>query len=277
MKARVRVANPHAARASGDRWLFGYADIVTLLLAVFASLYAAETAAPEAAGGGSDTPVAVDISAAGNPSTSPAPAAVESVELVGHAADEALPSAPDIRAAPPESAASDAVVAPAAAVEPLDSLVAAFSDVTGEADALPGLEVISSSRGVVISLPEAGSFPPGSADLSPRAVQVMADLAERLRDLPNLIRVEGHTDDVPIATDRFASNWDLSTARATRVVALLIDHGLAPGRLAAAGYGEHRPRRPNVDPASRARNRRVDIVVLDPATAASEDPGETLP
>jgi chemotaxis protein MotB len=103
----------------------------------------------------------------------------------------------------------------------------------------------------------------------------MLDLAAQLRTVPNVIRVEGHTDDVPIHTPQFNSNWELSTARATTVVQFLIDAGrLDPTRLSAAGYAEYRPRLPNDSPESRARNRRVDIVVLDPATAGREEPQE---
>ena len=87
------------------------------------------------------------------------------------------------------------------------------------------------------------------------------------------LRVEGHTDDVPIQTGRYASNWELSTARATTVVTYLLqDAGLAPERLSAAGYGEFHPRAPNTSPENRARNRRVDVVILRPETIASEEP-----
>jgi chemotaxis protein MotB len=242
MKRRPVAPNPHAARVSGDRWLFGYADIVTLLLAVFASLYASGL-----------------TTAAEPPADPPAPEPV-----VEQPAPEPLDSAPehlDIDEEPVE----------------VPELVHLFEDLTDETAALPGIEMTTNSRGFVISLPEAGSFPAGSAELSPAAIAVMADLAERLRDVPNAIRVEGHTDDVPISTPQFASNWALSTARATRVVELLIDEGIDPGRLAVAGYAEHRPRLPNDSPSARARNRRVDIVVLDPVTAIGEDPQGAMP
>lgn len=231
MKRRVALPNPHAARAAGDRWLFGYADIVTLLLAVFASLYATGR-----------------VSSAEPP---PAPVAEVPVEVTE------TPAAPE----------------PAEAAVPVSELAVVFEGVVGEGVSLPGIELTSSARGLVISLPEAGSFPAGRADLSGAAMVVMADLAARLHDLPNVIRVEGHTDDVPIATSQFASNWDLSTARATRVVEFLIEEGIDPGRLAAAGYAEYRPRLPNDTPDARARNRRVDIVVVDPVTAGREEPG----
>jgi chemotaxis protein MotB len=211
-------------RASGDRWLFGYADVVTLLFACFASLYAARIAPPAVA---AEAPARIIA-----PTPPPAPA-------------------------PPVPSA----------------LEKALESVLGREGTLPGVEVASSTRGLVISLPEAGSFPAGRAELSAQARNVMLDLAEQLRGLPNLIRVEGHTDDVPIHTPQFASNWELSTARATTVVQYLIEAGgLDPARLGAAGYAEYRPRLSNDSADARARNRRVDIVVLDPAAASTEEP-----
>lgn len=228
MRRTVLAASPHSVRASGDRWLFGYADIVTLLFACFASLYAAGFT-PVTAAAVVVEPLPVDQT----------PVAIEQ---------------------PVE-------------VEPPSALALAFEQVIGDQVDLPGVEMTSGSRGLVISLPEAGSFPPGRAELSDSARAVMTDLADRLRDLPNIIRVEGHTDDVPIATPQFASNWDLSTARATRVVEFLVDEcAIDPARLAAAGYAEHRPRLANATPEARARNRRVDIVVLDPVIASREEP-----
>ncbi len=94
-----------------------------------------------------------------------------------------------------------------------------------------------------------------------------------LTTLPNAVRVEGHTDDTPIKTTRFASNWDLSTARATRVVAyFIVNTGIAPNRLSAAGYSEYHPRAVNSTVDGRARNRRVDIVILNASTATAEEP-----
>jgi len=231
-------------RASGDRWLFGYADIVTLLFACFASLYAANVA----------------------PAATPEPADSQDKTAVARAAVTPVPAVPPPAAAPHDTR-------PAASVEL--QIKDRLAIVIGQSDSvMPGLELTGSNRGVVISLPEAGSFPPGRAEFSAAGRRVMLDLAAALRDLPNLIRVEGHTDNVPIHSGLFASNWELSTARATRVVQFLIDEcGLDAVRLSAAGYAEHRPRVPNDTPETRARNRRVDIVVLDPAAATLEEPG----
>jgi chemotaxis protein MotB len=234
-RRRVISVSPHALRASGDRWLFGYADVVTLLFACFASLYAAKLAAPVTTVS-ADAPISTDAPAAAAPVT------------------PAAPPAPIVAATPEPS--------------PLER---ALESVLGRDSNLPGIEVATSTRGLVGSLPEAGSFPAGRAELSDAARTVMLDMADQLRPLPNQIRVEGHTDDVPIHTALFASNWELSTARATTVVQLLIEAGgLDPARLAAAGYAEYRPRLPNDSPDHRARNRRVDIVVLDPSAAGQE-------
>jgi chemotaxis protein MotB len=90
-------------------------------------------------------------------------------------------------------------------------------------------------------------------------------LVERLRTMPNEIRVEGHTDNIPIATALYPSNWELSSARATTVGRYLVEHSeVAPRRISAAGYGEFRPVAPNDSREGRARNRRVDLVVLFP-------------
>ncbi len=115
-------------------------------------------------------------------------------------------------------------------------------------------------------------FPSGSARLSPGAVEVIERLAEVLRPFPNPIRVEGHTDNRPINTVAFFSNWELSAARAGSVVHVLSRHGIDPSRLAVIGYGEHRPVATNDTPEGRNANRRVVIVIL--STDPERDPDE---
>lgn len=105
-------------------------------------------------------------------------------------------------------------------------------------------------------------FPSGVATLSPSAREVLLRLAQVLRPFPNAIRVEGHTDNVPINTAAFPSNWELSAARAASVVHLFTRAGLDPARLAVIGLGEYRPIDSNETPAGRNANRRVLLVVL---------------
>jgi chemotaxis protein MotB len=120
-------------------------------------------------------------------------------------------------------------------------------------------------RGLVISLGEGGFFDSGSDQLKPEGLVLLDKIATGLTSSPNLIHVEGHTDNVPISNPRFPTNWELSTARSTAVVAYLITQfGFAPNRLTAAGYSQYRPVAVNDTEEGRARNRRVDIIVLNP-------------
>ncbi len=147
------------------------------------------------------------------------------------------------------------------------------------------VSVREEERGLVISFQETVLFPRGSADLTPEARRVIAVVGKTLRNLPNYIRVEGHTDDLPISTPRFPSNWELSAARATTVVRELITtSGIPPARLSATAYAEYRPRLPNTSEANRQRNRRVDILVLrstfkevEPLPGRRGSPGEGAP
>jgi chemotaxis protein MotB len=135
------------------------------------------------------------------------------------------------------------------------------------------LELIEDRRGLVLAVPEAFAFDAGRAELSRNSEALMDRVGRVLIDLPNAVRVEGHTDDTPIRNARFASNWDLSTARATRVVAyFIVNAGIRPSRLSAAGYSEFHPRAANATSEGRARNRRVDIVILNLSTRTAEEP-----
>lgn len=126
-------------------------------------------------------------------------------------------------------------------------------------------------RGVVIHFTDRVLFDLGKAELKPEAKEVLQLVAQELKAWPNHIRVEGHTDNLPIRTAPYPSNWELSTARATEVLRYLIDvGGLAPERMSAAGYGEYRPIAPNDSEEGRAKNRRVDIVLLRSGLEVSE-------
>jgi chemotaxis protein MotB len=105
-------------------------------------------------------------------------------------------------------------------------------------------------------------FMSGSAELFPEALPILGELAEILKDLPVRVHVEGFTDDLPISTPVFPSNWELSTGRASSVLRLLADRGFDPTRMAAIGFGEYRPIAENDTPEGRQQNRRVVIVVL---------------
>jgi chemotaxis protein MotB len=113
-------------------------------------------------------------------------------------------------------------------------------------------------------------FPSGVANLSPQALAPLRDLANILAGFANPLRVEGHTDNVPIATAEFPSNWELSAARAASVARLLIDTGIDPHRLAISGRGEFQPEASNATEEGRNHNRRVKLIVL----GAEEEGGD---
>lgn len=119
-------------------------------------------------------------------------------------------------------------------------------------------------RGLVVSIVSEGVlFDPGSADLRPEGRAVLDGLIGPLKAAKNRISIEGHTDNRPISTARFPSNWELSTARASSVLRYLITaHGMDPSRLSASGYGDQQPVAPNTDDAGRGKNRRVDLAIL---------------
>ena len=229
---------------SHERWLVSYADFITLLFAFFTTMYAIST---------------VDARKLSS--------MVESMNEAFDSRGIAVP-APD--AAPPRRADGKSVARPTPEEEERRLAAAIRERLAGTA-----VDVEIDRRGIVVSLREAGSFPTGSADLAPAAREILAGLSSTVGDDPGTkLRIEGHTDDVPIQGGRFRSNWELSTARATSVVTFLVEQaGVSPQRLSAAGYGEFHPRVPNVTPADRARNRRVDIVILYDGTAQAEEPG----
>jgi len=117
--------------------------------------------------------------------------------------------------------------------------------------------------GLVISLREVGFFESGSAQMKSTSQAAFDRIAGILRQRDYRLRIEGHTDNVPIHNSQFASNWELSTSRATEIVRLLIvREGFSPARLSAAGYAEYHPVAANLTPEGRGINRRVDIVIL---------------
>lgn len=123
--------------------------------------------------------------------------------------------------------------------------------------------VETSERGIIVHFTEGVLFDLGRAELKPEAKAVLHQVFDVVLQWPYQIRIEGHTDNWPIDTLRFPSNWELSTARAARVVRFAIDErSVSPDRLSAAGYGEYRPIASNATPEGRSKNRRVDIVLI---------------
>lgn len=154
----------------------------------------------------------------------------------------------------------------------------AVNDTLAKTVEAEGVTVIPEEGKLRILLPDALLFESGHAEIRWEGQVVLRSLAVRLNKMPGEIEIQGHTDDRPITgslTQRYPTNWELSTARATSVVRLLIDQAQVPAtRLSGVGYGEHRPIAPNDTPEGRARNRRIEMVVeTRVAETASADGG----
>lgn len=152
--------------------------------------------------------------------------------------------------------------------EQVRSALAGFIEKEGLASRV---EVTEDSRGLVVRLADSVLFDLGRADIRPEARGILDKVAGLILIIPNHIRIEGHTDNLSINTERFPSNWELSTGRASAVIRYFVEkHSVPPTRLSAAGYGEFRPVAPNDSEENRRKNRRVDIVILKLSNSKSE-------
>ncbi|MFO7325821.1 MAG: flagellar motor protein MotD [Pseudomonadota bacterium] len=228
----------HEEGENHERWAIPYGDLVTLLLAFFVVMYSISQVNE-----GKYRILSDSLNAAfrGEPTT------FEPVQ-VGHQAATTVAAPlvqlpPDLRTMAMRQIAAEL----AEAMHPL---------------IIQGLVDVEYGNGkVTIAIRSDILFALGSATPSPEAQEVARLLGQVLRNFPVDIRVEGHTDNVPVVSGRYKSNWELSAARAASVVHLLISGGVAPERLYAVAYGEHRPVLPNDTVDGRNANRRVVLVV----------------
>jgi chemotaxis protein MotB len=130
------------------------------------------------------------------------------------------------------------------------------------------VRVVQSDLGVRVEIDASLLFAPGDARLQEESSKVLESVAQVLKNTDHAIQVEGHTDNIPIVTEKFPSNWELSAVRASSVVRLLIANGLGATRLTAVGYGENRPLESNDSEEGRKHNRRVTVMIL----SASDTP-----
>jgi chemotaxis protein MotB len=246
----VRPRTPRQpALASHDRWLISYADFITLLFAFFVVLFASSQAdrskqarAASSIHAAFDQMGLFDASAKRGLLTDGAGVNVAGGLSVPDAAKDAARNAP-----PPNP--------------PMELLRRQIEAVASPEIRAGAIGLSDSANGLTISLREAKFFDSGAAELRPPALPVLDRIAAALPETG--LRVEGHTDDVPIHTPQYASNWELSSARASSVARLLLKHANVHGdKLSVSGYAEFHPVAGNATEEGRARNRRVDIVVL---------------
>lgn len=247
----------HEDHENHERWLVSYADFITLLFAFFVVMYAISSVNEGKYRVLSDSLVSAFQKAprstlpipVGKEAPSPSPA---SENLIKHA----LPvrkgdAAQDMRRKQQEvkmkSIAKDILQVLAPLVK------------GGQ------VSVTQSSRGIAVQINASVLFAPGLANLEGESIKVLTAVAKVLAPAENAIQVEGYSDNSPIRTPAYPSNWELSSARASSVVRLFVNNGVAPERLVAMGYGENRAVDSNNTVEGRARNRRVTIMILSEA------------
>ncbi|GAB1718809.1 MAG: OmpA/MotB [Nitrosospira sp.] len=257
-------------RENHERWLVSYADFITLLLAVFAVMYAISqvnegkyrkltnsliTAFAKEAERRNPLIVAPD----------PLPQRIETPPRPEPAASEDTRSDKARRFAEAKLRQHEKLQRIAR------DIVAAFAPLVEDGQ----VRVMQNERGVRVEINANVLFSSGEATLHEESGKALRAVAQVLQKGDQFIQVEGHTDDKPITTPRFPSNWELSAVRATSVVRLLIDSGVAASRLTAVGYGENHPVESNDTEEGRTRNRRVTLMILSGLPDAPEDPEET--
>jgi len=256
----------HEEHLNHEAWAIPYGDLITLLLAFFVVMYAISSVNEGKYRVLSDSLVAAFR---GTPRTvhpvevgqkAPGPGG-ESREQAHYKALGAQPQSPltPVPVTPPHEQLTRRAEAAAEALKKVaDQVEAAMADLIKSDQVI----VRRNDFWIEVEMRTDILYPSGSAQLSTDAVGVIQRLAKVLGPLPNSIRVEGHTDDRPINTKAFYSNWELSAARAASVVRVLAGGGVTPARLAVIGYGENRPRQSNTTPQGRNANRRVVLVIL---------------
>ena len=238
----------HPEHVNHERWLVSYADFITLLFAFFVVLFASSK---------SDKKKQLELQAAMK--TAFTPTGIFSDHAVKPALTDGAGASTISAARPIAPQKPTAQTAPKTTTEKLGSLVSKLEQTKKLSNGSVTMHM--TPEGLVISLREAGFFASGSADVQQSSLDALAQITETLPQGP--VRVEGHTDNVPIHTQQFATNWELSSARASTIARFLLDHGnIKPTELMAAGFAEFHPVADNTSVDGRSKNRRVDIILL---------------
>jgi len=225
---------------SHDRWLISYADFITLLFAFFVVMYAVSVVNVGKYKVLSDS---LGDAFGGRPETPQASTTIEQLPLTNLITRKRAEAARRER-------------------DRLNTLARELNASLAPLIKSGQVRVIQTGRGVTVEINARVLFEEGQALLGGEARATLGAVATLLRNDPHAIQVEGHTDNVKIANPAFPSNWELSAVRASSVVRLFIEGGVAEGRLTAVGHGANLPVAPNTDEAGRARNRRVAVTIL---------------
>lgn len=230
-----------------DRWLISYADFVTLLFAFFVVMYSISSVNQKKYRTFSDS---LSIAFSNQPKAS-------LTTIVPNNQEQLLKALVDKRTA-------REVEQQRRMQERMNNLAGGLKRVLLPLIKQHQVDITTTKRGVVIDIRASSLFRTGEADIQPGALGVLRKVAAQLNNEKLPIEVEGYTDDIPIKTAQFPSNWELSSARASSVVRMMIDNGVSSERLAAVGLASNHPLVPNDSPENRDRNRRVSITIMAP-------------
>jgi chemotaxis protein MotB len=260
----------HEEHANHEAWAIPYGDLVTLLLAFFVVMYALSTLNEGKYRVMSDSlkaafegrPSAINPIQVGEPTVAnsvgpPTMFTTPSGESLVNLTDRLRADAP---ITPIEQ--MQLVEAAAQAQQQLDAIQKQVERALGPLIMSDQVTVSREGLWLEVNIRSDVLFASGSASLSTEAREVVGQLAGVLRELPNEVRIEGHTDNQPIRSPMFPSNWELSAARAASVISLLEARGVDPRRMAVIGYGDKRPVSDNLSVEGRSANRRVMLVIL---------------
>lgn len=238
-----------------ERWLVSYADFITLLFAVFVTLYAMSQ---------SDKKKTEEVMKSiqesfGMSQSAPAP----KMNVIPSQQMTIVPAIKPQIAIAPGSRTARGQARTRAEEKDFRQIKSTIEAYLIKQSAQNKVTLTISRRGLIVSLKEAGFFNSGQAHIRPDAYELINTISEVMTQYNNPLRVEGHTDNVPISTGQFPSNWELSTARATNGLKYLLKHfDVDPQSISATGYAEFRPLASNDTSEGRAKNRRVDLVML---------------
>ncbi len=261
----ARKKEPEKA-ANHERWLVSYADFITLLFAVFVTLYAMSQTDKQkveqvAASYRSAFGVTVGASS-GKPQFIPKSDMMPIPSMKQQLKNTEKPKAKGDGSSKVQATKKD-----------FKEMLVSLEKFLIDKNAQDKVNIDITRRGLVISLREAGFFDSGSAIIQPAAHELLTKIAEVLLPYGNPISFEGHTDNIPMRSAAFPSNWELSTARATTLAHYFMDqHSFAPEKISVTGYGEHRPVADNSVEEGRKQNRRVDVVLVGATEGEIEEP-----
>ncbi len=243
---------------NSERWLLTYADLITLLMIFFVIMYAISNV---------DAQKYQEISQSLSGTLDPAGFGGGGSGGGGASSSSGI----DISKALEDLESNQ--------VDPeLEAAAEEIKELLREKGLQDKVSVSVQERGVVVGLMNTVLFESGSAQIKPEAIPTLVAIGQIANGVHNYIRVEGNTDDVPMNTPQIPSNWELSVIRATEVLKLLITQSnVAPDKISAVGYGEFRPSVPNISAENRAKNRKVDIVILSDKLDKSESENADAP